>query len=493
MPHVWWLVISVLGINFVTCNPTTIRPHALRNGKYASSAPLPPIYNTLTDVEKYPPSEYTEQIFLPIAAKNYHPQKTHETLSRQPGQEFDVLNFNAYTMRPPPATKQPLREHEESQEEESEENSRESLPLSSPPKDFPEPSYVTFYGKILPRVQQQRVPVETPRTTVPPRKPLKAPHAPRAKLRRSMKNHLGNLGAAQPNLDYYQYPTPAPRYHEELRATKQPKYFGDVEFFQPTVGRAMDVDRARLVKFEDTTEKSQKHSSSPVLEGERELEKKILYDDIFYHPESTKKYKRKTQKLAPYQQALAKPTDGEFSFIVFTGDDKVAPRSAKLRNGVKASKGLKNFPGKKRERGIITNTTKVYYNFEHSHKPNKKKERNPEALASDTYETTLPNPEVSDATEKYSSKYRTPDWESQRSVKPIGQVKPPFLPTVLTPLVRIERPSTDEHGDLKGANSDQKSEKQKNPRKNPHPDDVQQYFQYAGVTRKVALGSMSGI
>ncbi|XP_059615496.1 uncharacterized protein LOC132261023 [Phlebotomus argentipes] len=429
MPHALWLVISLSVIGIVTCNPTTLRP--LYGQRYEEEA-LPPIYNSLSDVQKYPPSEYTEPIFLPIPAKNYHPQKTHETLSREP-KDFNPLDFSAYTVRP-------SRNSKAEESEEVTESSRESTVTNAPPKDFPMPSYVTFYGKILPRIE--KLPDNRPQPLI----------APRPKPRRSMNQFLGNPTAIPLRLK-----------NDELRANKQTK-FRDVEFIHPTVGRARDVDKARLIQFEDTTEKNQD------LEVERELTKKILYDDVFYHPESKRKHKRKTPKLASYKNPKNKPNDGDFSFIVFTGDKnggKSLDKSAKLRSP------LKNFPGKKRERGIITNTTKVYYNFEHTHKPNKQ-----QAQASDHYETTLPNPELSDATERYSSKYRTPDWEILSDEKEYsGQQRPPFLPTVLTPLVRIEKPQTDDYlDDQKEANSD-KSEKQKNR----DSDDVQQYFQFVNV------------
>ncbi|XP_055700808.1 uncharacterized protein LOC129800452 isoform X2 [Phlebotomus papatasi] len=512
MPHAWWLVIS-LSV-FVTCNPTTLRPLHGSNGKYSNKPPLPPIFNTLSDVQKYPPSEYTEQIFLPIAAKNYHPQKTHETLSREP-KEFDLLNFSAYTVRPMNISRKlPWNPRKATSEEEVvTDNPKQMLKAQAPPKDFPAPSYVTFYGKILPRLERlTETTTQYPQTT---RMPLKTP---RPMFRRSMKNHYGNYEYPTSTPRYqqedlrvnhygnYDYQTSTPRYRpEELRATKQTDFYGDVEIIHPTVGRAKDVDRARLVKAEEDSDKNQKYESAE--SSERDLVKKILYDDVFYHPEVKKKQKRKTQKLLAsynlpiqhrqsrqpqqsqqlqhFKKPYKKPNDGDYSYIVFPADKKKTAKSGKLKNGLNSNLG------KKKARGVITNTTKVYYNFEHTHEPNTNDQRNAEALASDYYETTLPNPDVSDTTEKYSSKYRTPKWINPSDERESSgqQRNPPFLPTVLTPLVRIEKPNTDEYSsdyDLSGANSDQKSEKQKN-------DDVQQYFQFAGETRKVAMESTSGI
>ncbi|GAB0090468.1 hypothetical protein DMENIID0001_052030 [Sergentomyia squamirostris] len=451
------LVIALSVIDRVTCNPTTVRPQYGRSSANDAHDPQPPIFNTLSDVQRYPPSEYTEPIFLPIPARNYHPQKTHETLSLTPQREphpngFDLLNFSAYTLRPVNTTKRhpniPLREDSE----EATDNPRLNIVATQPPpEDFPSPSYVTFYGRILPRVESNSSePVQ------------KESQKLRPKRRRSMKHHFGMPTASTnlPSFKYIDYATSTPRYREELRSTTPSNIYDDVEFFHPTVGRTKDVDRARLVKLEDSTEKNQKYSEPLVLEDDRDLTKKILYDEIYYHPEVKKKHKRKTQKLE--NQPYRKP-DGDFSFIVFSESNP--------KKTVKPRSKLKAFPGKKRERGVITNTTKVYYNFDYIHEPHVKTQR---VDASNNYETTLPNPDISaeEATEKYSSKYRTKNWKAPQESS--GQQNPPFLPTVITPLVRIEKPEVEEEDyDLTEANSDAKSSKQKNA----DPESVQQYFQ----------------
>lgn len=62
-----------------------------------------PIFNDISNQEhgKYPPHMYTESIFLPLAPKNYHPDKTHESLAVEK-LPFDILDFSKYILAAPP-------------------------------------------------------------------------------------------------------------------------------------------------------------------------------------------------------------------------------------------------------------------------------------------------------------------------------------------------------------------------------------------------------
>lgn len=69
------------------------------------SLPAVPIFNTIDSEldSKLPTHQFTEKIFLPVAGKYFHPDKTHENISKMNqtnAKKFNFLNFDAYILKP---------------------------------------------------------------------------------------------------------------------------------------------------------------------------------------------------------------------------------------------------------------------------------------------------------------------------------------------------------------------------------------------------------
>lgn len=92
------LVLFIIQSSFGENNDT-------KSSSISFSLPSVPIFNTI-DSEldtKLPTQQFTEKIFLPVAGKYFHPNKTHESISKMNQNQvkkFNLLNFDAYILKP---------------------------------------------------------------------------------------------------------------------------------------------------------------------------------------------------------------------------------------------------------------------------------------------------------------------------------------------------------------------------------------------------------